>query len=149
IGSFLFFFDERMDAQTDRTVIKRIKYLLAPRSYLRVMHTMRLGWGLPLTAAVALPWYSLVAMRTTGEWVLGFLGTHNIGRFLSPMEHHHGLPIYYVVAIMAGFFPGSVFLPASIWETARTVRKDGPERQTAGFLFCWVLCFVGFFTFAA
>lgn len=34
-------------------------------------------------------------------------------------------------------------------KNARTVRNDGPERQTAGFLFCWVVCFVGFFTFAA
>lgn len=149
IGSFLFFFDEEANAQAERTIVRRLKFFLAPRRYLRVMQTLRLAWGLLLVATIALPWYILVAMRTHGEWVNGFLGTHNVGRFLAPMEHHRGLPIYYLVAILAGFFPGSVFLPVSAWETARKLPNDGAERQAAGFLFCWIACFVGFFSLAA
>jgi 4-amino-4-deoxy-L-arabinose transferase-like glycosyltransferase len=149
LGSFLLFFDVKADAQADRTVLGRVKCLLAPRRYLRVLQTLRFGWGLLLVATIALPWYILVALRTHGEWVLGFLGTHNVGRFLAPMEHHHGLPIYYLVAIMAGFFPGSVFLPVSVWEMAGKLQNEGVERQSAGFLFCWIACFVGFFSLAA
>ena len=40
----------------------------------------------PLTAVamvllVAGPWYTLVGMATEGEWLVGFFGVHNFGRF--------------------------------------------------------------------
>ena len=149
IGLFLLLFDDNEETSIESTFVGRVRCLLAPRRYLRVVKTLRLGWGLLLVAAIALPWYILVALQTDGEWLVGFLGTHNVGRFLHPMEHHRGLPIYYIVAIMAGFFPGSVFLPVSVWEMARETRKRGAECQSAGFLFCWIGCFVVFFSLAA
>ncbi len=112
------------------------------------MSTLRLGWGL-LSRAVALPWYILVAIRTNGEWIVGFIGTHNVHRFLHPMQGHHGPPIYYLVAILAGFFPGSVFLPVALWPMFTAVRHKREHRSAAAFLLCWVGCVVGFFTLAA
>jgi 4-amino-4-deoxy-L-arabinose transferase-like glycosyltransferase len=149
IGSYLLFFDGVDAAPVNSGWLRRVARFFAPRRVIRVVRTLRLGWGVPLVALVALPWYILVALRTNGEWVVGFLGTHNFGRFMHPMEHHHGLPIYYIVAIMAGFFPGSVFLPVSLWSTIGKLRDNGSHRSAAAFLLCWISCFVGFFTLAA
>ena len=49
----------------------------------------------PLTAmavvlAVAGPWYALVGVETDGQWLIGFFGVHNFGRFLNAMENHRG-----------------------------------------------------------
>jgi 4-amino-4-deoxy-L-arabinose transferase-like glycosyltransferase len=65
------------------------------------------------------------------------------------MEHHNGLPIYYVVAIAAGFFPGSAFLPVGIWKAVASIRSKDSERPASAFLMCWICCYVGFFTLAA
>ncbi|HEX3598713.1 MAG TPA: glycosyltransferase family 39 protein [Lacipirellulaceae bacterium] len=149
LGTFLLFFDRTDAAPLDASWLKGWLCDFAPRRVWGVFRSLRVGWGLLLVAVIALPWYILVAVRTDGEWVTGFLGTHNIGRFMQPMEHHRGLPIYYLVAIMAGFFPGSVFLPVSLWATAKEIRNGSIRRPAAGFLLCWIGCFVGFFTLAA
>ncbi len=149
IGSFLLFFDGPDATPLNINRLQRLFSFFAPRRVFQAVQTLRLGWGLLLIALVALPWYLLVALRTDGQWVFGFLGTHNVGRFMHPMEHHHGLPIYYLVAILVGFFPGSVFLPVSIWSTIREVHQNGSHRSAAAFLLCWIGCYVGFFTLAA
>jgi 4-amino-4-deoxy-L-arabinose transferase-like glycosyltransferase len=149
IGSYLLFFDGRVDAPAGSGWLRRMTRYFAPRRILRVARTMQVVWGLPLALAVALPWYILVAIQTDGEWIKGFLGTHNIGRFMHPMEHHRGLPIYYVVAIMVGFFPASAFLPVALWKMVGAVRQKGKERPAVGLLLCWIGCYVGFFTLAA
>ena len=115
---------------------------------LQMVHTLRLGWGLPLLLLIALPWYIAVADRTNGEWITGFLGTHNVGRFMQPMEHHRGLPIYYIVAVLAAFFPDP-FSCRSDFGMISSVRRKGHHHCAAAFLLCWVGCYVSFFTLAA
>ncbi|HVT27113.1 MAG TPA: glycosyltransferase family 39 protein [Lacipirellulaceae bacterium] len=149
IGCYLLFFDDVEAAPADAGWLRRVVRYFAPRRILSIARTLRLGWGLPLVALVALPWYIMVGIRTNGEWITGFLGTHNVGRFMHPMEHHRGLPIYYVVAIFAGFFPGSVFLPVGLWSMITFIRRNNARRGAAAFLLCWIGCYVGFFTFAA
>jgi 4-amino-4-deoxy-L-arabinose transferase-like glycosyltransferase len=122
---------------------------LSPPNVFGVLRALRIWWGLPLAALVAVPWYVAVAVETHGEWIRGFLGTHNVGRFLHPMENHHGLPLYYLVAVLIGFFPGSVFLPVALWSSAKEVRENGSSRPSAAFVLCWVCCYLGFFTLAA
>jgi 4-amino-4-deoxy-L-arabinose transferase-like glycosyltransferase len=149
LGCYLLFFDGHNDAPAGANWFRRMIQYFAPRRILRVVRTLRLGWGLPLTALIAVPWYVAVGIKTHGEWLIGFLGTHNVGRFVQPMEHHRGLPIYYIVAIFAGFFPASIFLPVAIWKLIATVRQEGARNPAAGFLVCWIGCYVGFFTLAA
>jgi 4-amino-4-deoxy-L-arabinose transferase-like glycosyltransferase len=121
----------------------------SPRNVFGVARALRIGWGLPLAAVIAVPWYVAVAVQTHGEWVRGFIGNHNVGRFLHPMENHHGLPVYYLVAILIGFFPGSVFLPVALWSSAKDVQDGGSRRSSAAFILCWICCYLGFFTLAA
>jgi 4-amino-4-deoxy-L-arabinose transferase-like glycosyltransferase len=148
-GAFLLFFDGTDPVAADSGWLRRYARFFAPSRILRVIMTLRLGWGLAIVAIVALPWYILVAMRTDGEWITGFLGTHNVTRFMQPMEHHRGLPIYYIVAILLGFFPGSLFLPVALWSTVTSARRSGSQDSASAFLICWIGCYVGFFTLAA
>src|SRR4051812_34744527 len=115
IGAYLLLCDGVDAAPADLSWMRRVTRYIAPRRTLQIVRTLRIGWGLPLVAMIVLPWYIAVAFRTNGEWLTRFLGTHNVGRFMQPMEHHRGLPIYYLVAILIGFFPGSVFLPVGLW----------------------------------
>ena len=149
IGSYLLFFDGTVDAPAGSGWVRRMAQYFSPGRIVRVISTLRLVWGLPLVVLIALPWYALVWMKTDGAWVIGFLTKHNVGRFTQPMEHHNGWPIYYIVAILAGFFPGSVFLPVTIWKMITSVRRGDNERPAAAFLLCWIGCYVGFFTLAA
>jgi 4-amino-4-deoxy-L-arabinose transferase-like glycosyltransferase len=111
------------------------------------------AWKLrPFTAAfvlvaIALPWYVAVALRTDGDWLVGFLGRHNVDRYLSPMENHRGPFFYYVPAVLFGFFPWSTFLPQATVRVARQVRQSA---SWAAYLFlaCWAGVWIVFFSFS-
>lgn len=92
---------------------------------------------------VAMPWYLWVGAETRFEFLRGFLGTHNVGRFLSPMEGHGGPIYYYVIALALGFAPWSAFLVAAGWHGWKREAAT-PER----FLWCWLCCYVVFFSVA-
>jgi 4-amino-4-deoxy-L-arabinose transferase-like glycosyltransferase len=152
-GTYLLFGDGAVAVPTEGSWLRRwsrfVLSSLAPQRIFVVLRTLRVAWGLPLAALIAVPWYVAVGVQTHGEWLRGFLGTHNVGRFLHPMENHHGLPLYYFVAILIGFFPGSVFLPVALWSSAGDVRNNGGRQRSAAFVLAWICCYVGFFTLAA
>jgi 4-amino-4-deoxy-L-arabinose transferase-like glycosyltransferase len=102
---------------------------LSPLRVGRAVWTLRLPLVATVAASVALPWYVAVSWATNGEWLAGFWGNHNVGRFLKPMENHSGPFFYYVIVIALGTFPWSVFLPVAIWETVRAWRPR-PLRET-------------------
>src|SRR5205807_400640 len=100
-----------------------LKQLLTPQNVWRVLRSMRPLTALIVVAAVALPWYVAVGVETDGEWLRGFLGKHNVNRFLQPMEGHKGPIFYYIPAIFIGFFPWSVFLPLSVMDLVKRLRE--------------------------
>ena len=99
-------------------------------------------------AVIAVPWYAAVTVRTDGAWLRGFLGNHNVGRFLKPMEGHRGPVFYYPLALLIGFFPWSVFLPWAIVRLFRRMRIESPERRGLVFLGCWIGVYLVLFTMA-
>ncbi|HQU46304.1 MAG TPA: glycosyltransferase family 39 protein, partial [Pirellulales bacterium] len=111
------------------------------------------GWKLrPLTALlmlalIALPWYLAVGFKTDGDWLAGFFGHHNVSRFLSPMEGHHGPFFYYVLAIAFGFFPWTIFLPQALMRAGRKLRGD-PAWAAYLFVVCWAGVWTVFFSFS-
>ena len=119
----------------------------SPYAALKVLWNMRPFTALAVVGAVALPWYVLVGLRTDWDWPAGFLGTHNVGRFLKPMEGHRGPIIYYVPAILIGFFPWSMFLLPTLIELAKRIRNrhDWPSYLLVA---CWAGFYVGFFSLA-
>jgi 4-amino-4-deoxy-L-arabinose transferase-like glycosyltransferase len=125
--------------------------------WLRVVHPVRVwsaGWRLrPILAvaivgAIALPWYVTVGLRTNGDWLAGFLGRHNVDRFLQPLENHSGPIVYYVATIFVTMLPWSLLLPGAFAAATRAARRDPLAARGELFLLVWVAVYVGFFSLA-
>lgn len=141
---------ESHEPATWRDRLRHLCRLLAPS------HVLRTAWSLrPLTAVlvvlcVAAPWYVSVGLRTDGEFLRVFFLEHNLGRATNVREGHHGpFILYYVGALVVGFFPWSVFaIPV-----ARSVTCGMRDRHpwSFGFVFagCWIAVYVVLFSFAA
>lgn len=104
----------------------------------------------PLTAivvvgVVVLPWYLLVNARTDGVFLQRFLGEQNFLRALRPMDGHSGPIFYYLIAILVGFFPWSVFL-LSAWAQLGRRLNGHPWQQSYRLLLCWMSLFVVFWS---
>lgn len=117
-----------------------------PRTVLGVAWQMRPLTAIVVVAAVALPWYVLVSVRTDGAWLAEFLGEQNLGRALKPLQGHSGPFYYYLPAILIGFFPWSLLLTPTVIASVRQIR--GRRRAGAETLFvgCWLVAFVVFWS---
>jgi 4-amino-4-deoxy-L-arabinose transferase-like glycosyltransferase len=91
-----------------------------------------------IVAAVALPWYLWVTIKTHGDWTRSFFLTHNLDRYLHPMEGHHGSMFFHVLALVVCFFPWSFLLPAASARLARRVRTGEPAGAAGLLLMCWI-----------
>ncbi|MGD9724595.1 MAG: ArnT family glycosyltransferase [Pirellulales bacterium] len=122
--------------------------LFSPGLFARTVWSMRPLTAVAVVLAVAGPWYALVGYRTGGEWLAGFFGVHNFGRFLNAMENHRGPIIYYVVAIAVGFFPWSVLFAPTAIHVRRQLAEPNPWRAGYALAGSWLAVWVGFFSLA-
>lgn len=140
------------DLAAGRSWLMFLRQLVSELSPGRVF---QVGWVLrPLTAlvmvaAVALPWYIWVGWRTDGAWIEGFLGKHNVSRFVQPLEGHSGPVFYYVLAVLIGFFPWSVFLPLAMVEGLKRNCRPGNYQPADAFCLNWAVIYIGFFSLAS
>jgi len=125
-----------------------LAHTCSPRRLVRIAWSLRPITGALIVSAVALPWYVAVGIETDGRWLAGFLGNHNLGRFMRPMEGHRGPIFFYIPAILAGFFPWSVFLPAGVVQAVKQVRRRADWHRGYVFSLCWAGLYVGFFSLA-
>src|SRR5437588_5859527 len=122
-----------------------------------VLRERCVDWSALACGLVALPWYIWVTADTKAEFLRGFLGQHNLGRFLSPMENHRGPAYYYLIVVLAGFAPWSIFLGLTVWYgSGQKAREDhsGATSQVRfaaeyRFLWCWIVLYFVFFSAAA
>ncbi len=82
---------------------------------LHILWKPKLLLGVLVFCLIGIPWYALVGVETKGAFLRGFFLKHNIGRAMSPMEEHGGGPHYYLVILLIGFAPWSVFFGLTIW----------------------------------
>ncbi|HTM54786.1 MAG TPA: glycosyltransferase family 39 protein [Pirellulales bacterium] len=122
--------------------------VLAPRHVLTTIWSMRPLTALAAVLAVCGWWYIWVGVETNGEWLVGFFGVHNFGRFLNAMENHRGPIVYYVAAIAIGFFPWSVFAVPVVMNTRRQASSAHPLRASYVLVVSWIVVWVGFFSLA-
>jgi len=140
---------------------------------LRLFWNRRFFLGVVTFSVIALPWYIFVAIETKGDFLRGFILNHNLNRFTSSMENHHGSVFYYPTVMLLGFAPWSLFFALvgwySIWSAMRQPRprfqkiwaaaadrentqtaavEDGPLRAYR-FLFAWIVVYMAFFSLAA
>lgn len=124
--------------------------VFGPRHFLQTCWRMRPITALATSLAVAAPWYLWVGLRTNGEFLRAFLLEHNFGRATQPMEGHSGpFMLFYVAAILVGFFPWSVFAGPIVWEITAKLRRG--DRWQAGYVFgaCWVGVYLVMFSCAS
>lgn len=145
-------FDPSKSAAVNKSWWKRSLFFLGrffgPHRFFRALMSMRPFLLFVTVVVVAVPWYAAVGFATNGAWLEGFLGGHNVGRFMNPMEGHSGPFFYYVPVIMMGFFPWSIFLVLTVWTSIKTAREFGSHRFGVLFLLCWVGVYLSFFSMA-
>jgi len=122
--------------------------LLAPRRMVGAILALRPVTALVTVAILALPWYVLVGLRTEGAWIAGFLGKHNVGRFVSSLENHGGPFFYYLIVIAIGFFPWSIFFSLTGAHINSRLRSRHPWRAGYLLLLCWLGVYLVFFSLA-
>jgi hypothetical protein len=104
---------------------------------------LRPAAGILLFSLIALPWYAVETWITNGEFLESFLGRHNVQRYLAVNSGHEGPWYYYLIVILAGFFPWSAFLPASIHSAWKERQEDLPL-----FALIWIAAVLVFFSLA-
>jgi 4-amino-4-deoxy-L-arabinose transferase-like glycosyltransferase len=122
---------------------------LGPASFLRSAWRMRPLLGVVVVMLVAGPWFLAVHLRTGGEFLREFFWTHHVQRFSQPLDNHQGPWWYYVPAILAGFFPWSIFLLPAAVETIRSLRGGGRRGRAMLLLVCWIAVYFLFFSKAS
>jgi 4-amino-4-deoxy-L-arabinose transferase-like glycosyltransferase len=126
------------------------KRVVRPVSYfLETCWQMRVLSASLIVLAVAAPWYIWVGYRTDGAWLRKFFLEHNIGRAMQPMEGHGGPGIFfYLAALLIGFTPWSFFFFPTIADAWKRYRANDGQRNGILFLACWVVVYLGMFSFA-
>jgi 4-amino-4-deoxy-L-arabinose transferase-like glycosyltransferase len=119
---------------------------LARREVLRTLRRAGIVWGVPLVLAIGLPPYLLTAHAAGTGFLAEFLGEHNLGRILAPMQGHRGSILYYLVILAVGLLPFSAFLPGALLR----VRRSEPRSHRLGtFATVWGLLVLVAFSIAA
>jgi 4-amino-4-deoxy-L-arabinose transferase-like glycosyltransferase len=108
-----------------------VVFLLCRRELHRLLSPRTLT-GLLTFLLVAAPWYVWVAVATKGEWVAGFWGTHNQGRFLAAMEGHGGPFYYFALVVPLGCLPWSAFGLPALWSAVRALKKASAREKVSG-----------------
>jgi len=121
---------------------------LSPRAVAVTTVRMRPLLALGVVLLVAGPWFVWVGLRTQGEFLRGFFGTHHFHRFTATMDNHAGPAWFYLAAICVGFFPWILLLRPALLEVAGHWRRTREERPALLLLGVWVLVWVGFFSLA-
>jgi 4-amino-4-deoxy-L-arabinose transferase-like glycosyltransferase len=137
------------DRQPDGVSIwARMLRPLRPTHVARCALLLRPVWLAAIVIAVAAPWYIAVHIQTAGAWTEEFFLQHNVARATTTMESHGGPIFYYVIALLAGFFPWSVFASPVTIEVVRGVRRGDASRFSFIVIACWTVWCVGLFSIA-
>jgi 4-amino-4-deoxy-L-arabinose transferase-like glycosyltransferase len=119
---------------------------LVQRDARRTVRRSGILWGVPLVLAVGLPGYVITARAAGAALLTEFLGEHNLGRALTPMQGHQGSPLYYLAVLAAGLLPFTAFLPRAL---LRGGLYDPQARRLASFATVWGLLVVAGFSLVA
>ena len=135
--------------------------LIVATLYLTWTRRWPLYWqhGVPLAGTflfilLAAPWYTAMFLVHGDAYATG-AKANTIGRFLSPMEGHHGTIFFYFPVLLLGFFPWSALLPVPLYHTLKDwyhLRRAHTQSSPTGmseldlFAALWVVGVFVFFT---
>ncbi|GAB6185582.1 ArnT family glycosyltransferase [Thermopirellula anaerolimosa] len=131
-----------------RRILQTATRMFSPEAVGRTILAMRPLWAVIAVLLVAGPWHLWVGLRTDGAWLRGFYWTHNVSRFIEPMEGHGGPIFYYPAILLLTFFPWSLLLIPAVMHATREWLARGPHARAVTFFASWGLVYVGFFSLA-
>jgi 4-amino-4-deoxy-L-arabinose transferase-like glycosyltransferase len=123
--------------------------------------------GMAVAIAVSAPWYVAVAWQTDYAFLADFFGTHNVGRFVTPLQNHRGSMFYQLLGVLIFYSPWNLVLLAVVVASVQLAWRKLPlstvaqadetldlETSVAGqnayrFLLAWVVTYLVFFSLAA
>lgn len=111
-----------------------VAILTAVRRDWRWGGALRPGPGLLLFAAIVLPWYVAITLRTGGEFWAAALGRDLIGKVAEAQESHGAPPGSYLAALWFTFWPASLALALglpALWSQRRAAMMP--------FLLVWIV----------
>lgn len=117
-----------------------------------VWQEMRPLWGALLMLLITVPWYALVIQANGWAYIDSFFGHHNFARFTTVLEHNSKPWYFYLLVVLLGFAPWSVYLPVALarlkfWR--RNMWRSTQRSDHLGlFALFWFLGVLGFFTVA-
>ncbi len=149
--------------------------IVLPVAILGLFHLLRNNWkealrfyspviGALIVGLIALPWFTVEIYITKGAYFNDFILRENFQRFTSVVDSHKGGWWYHIAAMLAGFFPWSVFIPQALFgalqvERVRALWRNGPlkvistycgemslNQELALYCLCWTVITVGFFS---
>ncbi len=110
---------------------KRLPPPWQARHWLGLVHELGLWWGLPLTVALAVPWYVWAGAQTNGRLFQVFFWHHNIERGLGGPDGWAAHPWwFYGPRLSFDLLPWTALLPVAAWWYFRRAggRTDGEAR---------------------
>jgi 4-amino-4-deoxy-L-arabinose transferase-like glycosyltransferase len=113
-----------------------------------LLRDLRLPMGAAIVLVFAGGWYYAAARVGGDAFVRKQLLQENVLRFLGGPHFHegHAHPFYYIeLALLAGFMPWTILLPAPLVRFARSMRPLGPRLK---YLLTWVFVILIFYNLA-
>jgi 4-amino-4-deoxy-L-arabinose transferase-like glycosyltransferase len=117
-----------------------------------VMREMKVIFGGFLFLVLTLPWYILVIGRNGQAYIDSFFGYHNLERFTQVVNGHAAPWYFYLLVVLVGFLPWSVYLPIAIarlrfWQRSHWQHQPRTAHLSI-FALSWFVAIFAFFTAA-
>lgn len=110
----------------------------------KMLREMRPAAGAAIVIGIAAPWHLLVGAANP-EFAQFYFVHEHIERFLTTSHGRYQPPWFFIVVLLAGMFPWSAFLPATLTTVAKGWRERRTQRET-WFLLLWALVPFTFFS---
>jgi 4-amino-4-deoxy-L-arabinose transferase-like glycosyltransferase len=120
-------------------------YMVWQRDWL-LLRRLNLRWGLPVFAAIAVPWFVLAA-RANPRFLAFFFVREHFQRFLTPIEHRTEPWWFFVPVLVLGIMPWLPQATRALMSTPRGRVLHG-QFDAARVLWVWCVFVMIFFSFS-
>jgi len=101
--------------------------------------SMRPLFGLGIVILLNVPWLVAIGLVTSGEYFTQAIGLDFLGKVAGSAEGHWGPPGYYLVSLLAGFWPAWLFLPPAIVYALARLREGAVRFLVAWIAPAWIM----------
>ena len=113
-----------------------------------MLHRLKIGPGLAITALVALPWYGAAVWREGTPFLESFFGYHNLQRFTEVVNRHQSPWWLYLAMLLVASLPWSGVLVLALLRVFRRGPSQ-PRESLALFCSCWLAAVLLLFSLSA